>query len=64
MTDQNHESMKTLISGLSITRYHGLLKTKLDDTERKEIETLLREEELALKREIFGLVLAKAGMHS
>jgi len=50
MTAQNHESMKTLISGLSITRYQGLLKTKLDETERQEIEALLREEELSLKR--------------
>ena len=29
MTAHNHESMKTLISGLSITRYQGLLKTEL-----------------------------------
>jgi hypothetical protein len=50
MTVQNHESMKTLISGLSITRYQGLLKTALDEAERQEIETLLREEELWLKR--------------
>jgi hypothetical protein len=50
MTVQNHESMKTLISGLSITRYQGLLKTELDEAERQEIETLLREEELWLKR--------------
>jgi hypothetical protein len=50
MTAQNHESMKTMISGLAITRYQGLLKTKLDETERREIETLLREEELSLKR--------------
>jgi hypothetical protein len=51
MTVQNHESMKTLISGLSITRYQGLLKTGLDEAERQEIETLLREEELWLKRD-------------
>ena len=50
MTAQNHESMKTLISGLSITRYQGLLKTELDEAERREIQTLLREEELWLKR--------------
>jgi hypothetical protein len=50
MTVQNNESMKTLISGLSITRYQGLLKTALDEAERQEIETLLREEELWLKR--------------
>jgi hypothetical protein len=50
MTAQNHESIKTMISGLAITRYQGLLKTKLDETERREIETLLREEELSLKR--------------
>jgi hypothetical protein len=50
MTVQNHESMKTLISGLSITRYQCLLKTELDEAERQEIETLLREEELWLKR--------------
>jgi hypothetical protein len=42
--------MKTMISGLTITRYQGLLKTKLDKTERQEIEMLLREEELSLKR--------------
>jgi hypothetical protein len=51
MTAQNHESMKTLISGLSITRYQGLLKTERDETERQEIQTLLREEELSLKRD-------------
>jgi flagellar biosynthesis GTPase FlhF len=50
MTTQNHESMKSLISGLSITRYRGLLRTKLDETERQEIQTLLRAEELWLKR--------------
>jgi hypothetical protein len=50
MTAQNHESMNTLISGLSITRYQGLLKTELDETERQEIQRLLREEELSLKR--------------
>ena len=50
MTAQSHESMKTLISGLSITRYQGLLKTELDEAERREIQTLLREEELWLKR--------------
>ena len=50
MTAQNHESLKTLISGLSITRYQGLLKTKLDETERQEIQTLLQEEKLSLKR--------------
>ena len=50
MTAQNHESMKTLISGLSITRYQGLLKTELDETGRQEIQALLREEELWLKR--------------
>jgi hypothetical protein len=50
MTTQNHESMKPLISGLSITRYQGLLKTERDETERQEIQTRLREEELWLKR--------------
>ena len=50
MTAQNHESMKTLISGMSITRYQGLLKTELDESERQQIQTLLREEELSLKR--------------
>ena len=49
MTAQNHESMKTLISGLSIMRYQGLLKTELDGAERQEIQMLL-EEELWLKR--------------
>ena len=50
MTAQNHESMKILISGLSITRYQRLLKTELDESERQQIQTLLREEELSLKR--------------
>ena len=50
MTTQNHESMKSLISGLSITRYQGLLMTERDEAERQEIQTLLREEELWLKR--------------
>jgi hypothetical protein len=50
MTAQHHESMKTLISGLSITRYQHLLKTALDEIERLEIQTLLREEEILLKR--------------
>jgi hypothetical protein len=35
---------------LSITRYQGLLKPKLDETERQEIRTLLQEEKLSLKR--------------
>jgi len=52
MTAENHESLKTLISGLSITRFQDLLKTKLDEAERQEIETLLREEELSLKRQL------------
>jgi hypothetical protein len=42
--------MKPLIGGLSITRYQGLLKTELDEAEREEVQTLLREEELWLKR--------------
>ena len=50
MTTQNHESMKPLISGLRITPYQGLLKTKRDEGERRQIKTLLREEELWLKR--------------
>jgi hypothetical protein len=50
MTAQNHESMKTLISGLRITRYQGLLRTKLDEAGRQEIQTRLREEALWLKR--------------
>jgi hypothetical protein len=50
MTSQHHESMKTLISGLNITRYQGLLKTRLDETERKSIQTLLAEEEIWLKQ--------------
>jgi hypothetical protein len=50
MTAQNHEFMKPLISGLSIARYRGLLETELDEAEREEIQTLLREEELWLKR--------------
>jgi hypothetical protein len=50
MTPHNHESMKALMSGLSIARYQGLLKTGLDEAERQEIQTLLREEELWLKR--------------
>jgi hypothetical protein len=50
MTSQHHESMKTLISGLNITSYQGLLKTALDKTERQIIRTLLREEKLWLKQ--------------
>src|ERR1700690_3977546 len=46
----SHESMKTLISGLNITRYRGLLKTALDETERQTTQTLLREEEIWLKQ--------------
>jgi hypothetical protein len=42
--------MKTLISGLNITSYQGLLKTALDKTERQTIQTLLREEEIWLKQ--------------
>jgi hypothetical protein len=36
MTSQHHESMKSLISGLNITRYPGLLKTALDEAERQQ----------------------------
>jgi len=50
MTSQHHESMKTLISGLNITSYQGLLKTALDETERQTIQTLLRDEEIWLKQ--------------
>jgi hypothetical protein len=50
MTSQQHESMKTLISGLNITRYQGLLKTALDEAERQTIQTLLRDEEIWLKQ--------------
>ena|ERR1700686_3133766 len=50
MTSQHHESMKTLISGLNITSYQGLLKTALDETERQTIQTLLRDEEVWLKQ--------------
>jgi hypothetical protein len=46
MTSQHHESMKTLISGLNITSYRGLLKTALDETERQTIQALLQEEEI------------------
>jgi hypothetical protein len=49
MTSQHHESMKTLISGLNITSYQGLLKTTLDKAERQTMQTLLREEEIWLK---------------
>jgi hypothetical protein len=42
--------MKTLISGLNITSYQGLLKTALDKTERQTIQTLLRDEEIRLKQ--------------
>jgi hypothetical protein len=47
---QHHESMKTLISGLKITRYQGLLRTTLDGPERQKLQTLLQEEKLSLKR--------------
>jgi hypothetical protein len=50
MTSQHHESMKTLISGLNITRYQGLLKTRLDEAERQSIQTLLVEEQVWLKQ--------------
>jgi hypothetical protein len=52
MTSQHHESMKTLISGLKITRYQGLLKTRLDEAERQSIQTLLAEEQVWLKQNI------------
>ena len=52
MTSQHHESMKTLISGLNIARYQGLLKTRLDETERQTIQTLLAEEQVWLKQNI------------
>jgi hypothetical protein len=42
--------MKTLISGLNITSYQGLLKTALNKTERQTTQTLLREEEIWLKQ--------------
>ena len=42
--------MKTLISGLNITRYQGLLKTALDEAERQTIESLLQQEEIWLKQ--------------
>jgi hypothetical protein len=42
--------MNTLISDLNITRYQGLLKTTLSDTERQSIQTLLGEEEVWLKQ--------------
>ena len=50
MKSQHHESMKTLIGGLKITRYQGLLKTALSETERQTIQTQLREEEVWLKQ--------------
>jgi hypothetical protein len=50
MTSQHHESMKTMISSLNITRYQGLLKSRLNEAERREIQTRLQEEELWLKR--------------
>jgi len=49
MTSQHHESMKTLISGLNITSYQGLL-TALDEAERQTIQTLLRDEKIWLKQ--------------
>ena len=42
--------MKTLISGLNITRYQGLLRTELSQTGRQTIQTLLGEEEVWLKQ--------------
>ena len=42
--------MSTLISGLNITRYQGLLKTALGDAERQAIQALLGEEEVWLKQ--------------
>ena len=52
---QRHESMKTMISGLNITRYQGLLRTTLDESERKKLQTLLQEEKLSLKRNMLKL---------
>jgi hypothetical protein len=49
---QHHESMKTLISGLNITRYQGLLRTKLDEPERQKPQMLLQEEKFSLKRQM------------
>jgi hypothetical protein len=59
MTSQHHESMKTLISGLNITRYQGLLKTRLGEIERQSIQTLLTEEQVWLKQN-----MPKAGQRS
>jgi hypothetical protein len=50
MTTQHHESTKTLISGLNITRYQALLKTALDETTRESIQALLTEEQVWLKK--------------
>jgi hypothetical protein len=50
MTSQHHESMKTLISALNITRYQNLLKTALDETERQTLQALLGEEQIWLKQ--------------
>jgi hypothetical protein len=50
MTAQHHESMRTLISGLNMTRYQDLFKTALDEPERQAIQMLLRDEEIWLKQ--------------
>jgi hypothetical protein len=42
--------MKTLISGLNITRYQGLLRSALKETERQSIQMLLAEEQVWLKQ--------------
>jgi hypothetical protein len=53
--------MKSLISGLNITRYQGLLKTKLDDPERQEIQALLQEEELWLAQAAYAEIALTIG---
>jgi len=50
MTSQQDETLAILVSGLTIRRYQHLLDTALDETERQKIQTLLRDEEVWMKK--------------
>jgi hypothetical protein len=50
MTSQQDETLATLVSGLNIKRYQHLLDTPLDEAERQKIQTLLRDEEVWMKK--------------
>jgi hypothetical protein len=50
MMSQQHETIAVLVSGLNIRRYRNMLNTPLEEVKRQTIQTLLREEEVWLKR--------------